>query len=100
VSSTGGREHLLLVASPQPLPELEKDLAALPTPRAEGPAALPLPSGTRNKLRGIGHLFAGGTTSPHLTPGRLSELASRLGVDRETAKRIWVRQIDLENPGP
>ena len=39
VTSPGGREYLLVVASPEPVPELEAELARLPAPKPGHPVA-------------------------------------------------------------
>jgi eukaryotic-like serine/threonine-protein kinase len=101
VDTAGGQETLLLVASIDPLPDLEAEIHALPSPTAEGSPSLPgetAPSGKR--LRGIGRLREEPAPPSGDAAGRLAALARDLGTDRDRAGRIWVREIRLENPGP
>jgi serine/threonine protein kinase len=96
VTSAGGREHFLVVASPQPLDALQRVFERLPAPRVGGPAAKPEPlsSETIGQLRGIGGL------SPRDKPGVSGDLlqsAAHLG-GVESVKGAWMRQFTLENP--
>lgn len=101
VSSAGGTEHLLIVASPKALTEFEATLRSLSPPRIAGsPAALRLDPAALETLRGIGVLVASdeavraeGSASPF-------ETARSLAGSRERTRGVWVRQIDLINPGP
>ncbi|MBD3335451.1 MAG: protein kinase [Candidatus Eisenbacteria bacterium] len=99
VSSAGGTEHILIVASPSRLRELERSLAELPLPEnpAETPA-LPLDGDALSQLRGIGLLVEDGAREV----GRRTafRLARSLGQGSERAAGVWVRQIDLINPAP
>ncbi len=100
VSSAGGTEHLLIVASPDALTDFESTLAALPAPQVTGGAsALPLDREALSGLRGIGHLLE---TEPSADPESARpafSLARRLAGGPERNRGIWVRQIDLVNPG-
>jgi serine/threonine protein kinase len=96
VDSPGGREHLLVLASPDRLIEFEAEMNALARP---GQTAVPIPESARLRLRGLGGLSetpspAGGGTSA----GRLFEMAQRLAAGSEEAHGVWMRRIDLENP--
>lgn len=104
VTSAGGREHLLIVASPEPLPHLERALAAIPAPvRGRLPEAtpIPLPSEAVRLLRGIGGYDATpGATRPE-APRPLFEVVRRLAGRESGIRGVWLRQIVLENPvGP
>jgi hypothetical protein len=112
VTSRGGREHLLVVASLAPLPELEAELALLPPPSADRPVSYArIRPATVERLRGIGGI-APAPTAPTANPAtgtgtgagpaggppaafeRLQALAGR-----ETGVRgTWIRQTTLENP--
>lgn len=97
VTSAGGREHFLIVASPEPLGALEAVFARLPAPRAGGPAAAAaaLSQEEVGQLRGIGGL------SPRKAEGPSADLfrsAVALGVESELVKGPWIRQLTLENP--
>jgi hypothetical protein len=99
VTSDGGREHFLVLASPTRLLELEADLLTLERAEAERPLlASPLDAGVVSRLRGVGGLAAG-TTPERLVPGRLSELSHRLAARPETVRGVWVREFTLENTG-
>src|SRR6185503_15336331 len=55
VTSRGGREHLLVVASPERVPELEAELGQLPAPRAGRPIEYAkVGSAAVERMRGIG----------------------------------------------
>ncbi len=102
VSSAGGREHFLIVASRERLVDLEADLAAFPRPRTGSPWPMALLSDAGGeRLRGAGILVLDSHSSPgstRLTP-RLNLLAASLATDVETTTGVWVRRIDLDNPG-
>jgi serine/threonine protein kinase len=96
VTSAGGREHFLVVASPEPLDALQRVFERLPAPRVGGPAATaaPLSNETIGQLRGIGGL------SLREKPGTSTDLlqsAAQLG-GAESVKGAWMRQFTLENP--
>ena len=96
VTSAGGREHFLVVASPEPLDALQKVFERLPAPRVGGPPAKaePLSNETIGQLRGIGGL------SPREKAGKSIDLlqsAAQLG-GAESVKGAWMRQFTLENP--
>lgn len=98
VTSRGGREHFLVVASLDPVPELEAELTRLPAPepgRAPRYAAIPVAS--MERLRGVG----GVSTVPGGTPAHRAGVFDRLGTlagrERQVSG-VWVRQVTLENP--
>jgi len=103
VSSAGGTEHVLIVASPEQLTGFEQALAALPAPRESGSAegsAVPLDAQALGALRGIGLLHEQGP-GPDPTRSRpVFALARQLAGGPERHRGTWVRQIDLVNPGP
>jgi len=98
VTSRGGREHVLIVASPHPVPELESALASLPAPRPDRPVDYArVESGQLERLRGMGGvspLPADTRTGPAPLFERIRALAGRESDVRGT----WVRQVTLENP--
>ncbi len=103
VSSSGGTEHVLIVASPEDLAGFEQALAALPSPRELGSAqgsAVPLDAQALGALRGIGllHEQASGPDPTRSRP--VFALARQLAGGPERHRGTWVRQIDLVNPGP
>jgi hypothetical protein len=96
VTSQGGRERFLLVASPQPVPEVEAEIAALERPQFGQLVATPLETGVLERIRGLGGLASGSARSPS-EPGRLARLAQRLTAQPEIAHGAWIRQFELEN---
>jgi serine/threonine protein kinase len=98
VTSAGGREHFLLIASPEPLPALEKVFAMLPRPQAGQPPApaAALSGEVVGQLRGLGGLTP--RTTP-TTPGTdLMQSATRLGPGPESVTGPWIRQLTVDNP--
>ena len=102
VTSAGGREHFLIVASPEAVPELEAELDRLPAPEpgrpiryaAVGPQAI-------ETLRGVGGVTAVPPSNEvRRAPGSAFQRFRAL-AGRETGVRgAWVRQVALDNPGP
>lgn len=123
VSSDGGEERILVVASPEPQEELEREISRLPAPRAESatPVFAELSEPTVRRLRGIGWLGApaespgnAGTTTgarPRTSTTSTAPTTSRPtptgAVDRiralahqtETTRGIYLREITLTNSG-
>jgi len=95
VDTAGGREHIMIVASPDRLVEFEAEMNALARP---GQMAVPIPDQAKVKLRGIGGLESAPALRPGASAGRLFEMAERLAVRSETVTGVWMRRIDLENP--
>jgi hypothetical protein len=98
VDSPGGREHLVVLASPTRLTDFEAEMNALMRP---GESAVPLSDTARVRLRGIGGLAASKPAPP--TPGdaaRIFAMAERLASRSEVAQGVWMRQIELANPEP
>lgn len=99
VTSEGGREHFLLLASPTRLVDLEADLLTFERAEPQRPLlASALDAGIVSRLRGVGGLASGPATEP-VSQGRLSELARRLATRPETVSGVWIRQLTLETPG-
>jgi serine/threonine-protein kinase len=99
VTSAGGREHFLIVASPEPLGALEAVFEKLPKPRAgaEVIASASLSREAVGQLRGIGGLAPRPSAQSPAT--ELLTRAIALGTDAESARGPWMRQFTLENPG-
>ena len=98
VTSAGGREHFLLIASTEPLATLEKIFAALPRPRAgeSVPQAAALSRDAVGQLRGLGALAPRpAATTP---AGDLMQSAVQLSSGSESVTGPWIRQITFENP--
>ena len=96
VTSVGGRERFLIVASRRPLAELEHQIAAVVPAKAGEPVRYPeLDPAALGSLRGLGGLVA---SEQPLPPGggRLAALAR--GTRRATSSdAIWIRFLELEN---
>jgi len=97
VTTSGGREHLLIVASPERLVEFEAEMGALPRPRPDQ-VAMAVPEEALVHLRGLGGLSEVPTTAETGSAGRLFEMADHLASTKELVEGAWVRQIELENP--
>jgi hypothetical protein len=97
VTTAGGREHLLIVASPERLVEFEAEMAALPRPRA-GATAMAIPEGALVHLRGLGGLSEVASEVERGSADRLFEMADELATTTERVEGAWVRRIELENP--
>jgi serine/threonine protein kinase len=99
VTTTGGREHFLVFASPQePLAALAEFFEKLPRATPGRPVTYPKLSGDNLAvLRGVGGL-AQKRPSPDNTGRLSSQFAAPLPSDEETARGVWVRQLTLENP--
>ena len=100
VTSAGGREHVLVVASLTPIQEIEADLEKLPGSKPGRPIAYaPVGDASVEHLRGIGGMDP-------LSPGAVPPLPERVLFDkfrslagRETdVHGVWIRQIVLDNP--
>jgi eukaryotic-like serine/threonine-protein kinase len=103
VTSAGGREHFLLVVSPEPVAELQADLDHLPAPQPGRPVRYAeVGAQSVERLRGVGGLTAlpGEGTAPS-TESPLLFARFRALAGRETGVRgTWVRHIVLENRTP
>ena len=97
VTSAGGREHFLIMASPEPLGALENVFARLPRAEAGRPvaSAVTLSRDVVGQLRGIGGLASRSSSGP---ASDLLKSAVNLGVDAESVTGPWIRQLTLENP--
>ena len=100
VSSTGNREHLLIVASREPEHELESDILALPQPGTKpGLQYAALSERSKRRLRGISTLREEPpATASSAATSHIYELVEKLAGPAEQARGIWIRRIDLENP--
>jgi eukaryotic-like serine/threonine-protein kinase len=93
VDSTGGQEHLFVIVSPTPVPEIADAVAALPPatgePQSEGKLA------ANNELRGIGGRRRA-SAADAARPWR--QQAQPLLPGRQRAEGLWVREFILKNP--
>jgi tRNA A-37 threonylcarbamoyl transferase component Bud32 len=100
VTSAGGRERFLILASPEPLRPVTEATAAFPEARPDAPVAHPaLPPEALARLRGVGGVARGTPLRPDADAGILSALARDLSRPR-AGRAIWMRLIVLENPIP
>jgi eukaryotic-like serine/threonine-protein kinase len=106
VTSSGGREHVIIAASPKRLTELEADVLELARPRESqgaqaGPYA-PLSERAKVRLRGIGAVGERATPlpSPGGRPGNIFDAVEKLAGRGETVRGVWMRRIDLEYSTP
>jgi serine/threonine protein kinase len=99
VTSRGGREHLLVVANPAPVPELEAEVSRLaaPVPNAAVHDTR-MGANTMERLRGMGGLSEISNSPPLTDPSRLLERIRSLAGREEGVHGTWVRQVVLENP--
>jgi hypothetical protein len=101
VTSAGGKERFLIIASRRPLKELEHDIARLP--RAEQGrlvAYAPVSPESLQVLRGVGGLApAPSSASGTGAADRLSDVARSLSTAAAKQTGIWTWEIQLENPG-
>ena len=99
VSAPGGVETVLAIGSPEPLRALERDLAAMP--HASYPAPVPLANVSREavlSLRSIGELGETDATPTVERQSRLSTALAGAANDPSARERLWIWQIQLQNP--
>jgi hypothetical protein len=84
VTSAGGRERFLVIASRRPLAELDRRLADLAAASAAG--------GGVN--RGVGAL----EPAPLVGSGRLDALVEWLVAEQRADGSLWVKRLELDNP--
>lgn len=100
VDSVGDREHVVILASPEPVAEFEELIVGIPAATLPGDhaPAIPIPGDGEIALRGIGGM-AGSSVRPNPT-GRepLHEYARRLARDAEEVEGVWFRHIEFANP--
>jgi len=102
VTSAGGREHFLIVVSPEPLPEIEADLGRLPAAEPGRPIEYAqVGASTVEVLRGVGGVspLPAGAAQPAARSRAFDRFRALAG--RETGvSGVWTRQIVFENPRP
>ncbi|MBK8164808.1 MAG: protein kinase [bacterium] len=101
VTSAGGRETFLVVAGPEPVPELEAGAGGLPAPEPGRDVEYAgVQAGVIERLRGVGGLAA------TATPQAPTDAAGGNGLSRFRALAgresgitgLWIREIVLLNP--
>ncbi len=99
VTSRGGREHLLVVASPEPMAELEAELSHLPAPVPGHPVSYArVTASTMERLRGMGGVSEVPPRPSRSGPAEIFEHIRSLAGAEQGVRGTWVRQIILENP--
>ena len=96
VTSVGGTEHFLIVASPQPSREFEEMFASLPLP-SFGKPAVKLSNEGVGLLRSVGGLAASPTRGDRQLR-MLPEFSTPLAPSEERVRGVWIRQAMFENP--
>jgi serine/threonine-protein kinase len=97
ITSTGKKEHFLIVASPQPSREFAELFASLRQPSFGKPAAQKLSGDEILTLRSAGGL----TTSPARKDQQLRlspEFATPLAAVEERVRGVWIRHATFDNP--
>jgi len=99
VTSAGGRETFLIVASEAPLPSLEQALADFePAREGRSVAQVELSPDALTRLRGVGGMAAA-EPSTDRPGGKLAAVAQ--GLERSASRSpVWTRIVVLENPAP
>ncbi len=97
VTSSGGSEVLLVVASRKPLPDLERELAGLTPAQPGGPVEIGKPE-VIDRLRGIGGFSARRTEAPEGAP-RVADINRRVSLKTSRHSGVWSWEIRLANPG-
>lgn len=100
VTSRGGREHFLVVVSPEPVAELEADLGKIPAPELGRPVEYAsVSSSSVERLRGAGGLAElPATTAPAPAHWNAFDRFRSLAGREDGVQGLWVRHIVLENP--
>ena len=97
ITSTGTKEHFLIVASPQRSREFEEMFATLPQPSFGRTPARKLSEDEIGVLRSVGGL----TASPARKDQQLRllpQFATPLADAEEQVRGVWIRQVIFDNP--
>jgi len=102
ITTAGGREHLLLVASRERLVTFENAALGLARPTREGvsaPAPAPIDAQAMIELRGMGGFVEeNGSASARALSKSLFEMAEPLRNESESVRGVWIRKLTLEIP--
>jgi hypothetical protein len=100
VTSTGGREWILVIASREPLSPIENEIAAFPRADVSRPIEYrEIPSEALSGWRGIGTMTES-SASESSPSGTLAEIARRLHRSQESSPGIWIRLFELHGALP
>jgi eukaryotic-like serine/threonine-protein kinase len=97
ITSTGKKEHFLIVASPQRSQEFEEMFATLPQPSFDRTPARKLSGDEIGVLRSVGGL----TASPARKDQQLRllpQFATPLAEAEEQVRGVWIRHVTFDNP--
>jgi len=97
VTSAGGTERFLLVASRDPVVALEQEIASYPEAKPGHP--IEIASGPKVQLRGVGGVEGGGRPGTS-ERGRLSDFARGISAAGDVSAGIHVELFELDNPAP
>ncbi len=101
VTSRGGREQLLVIVSPAPVPELEADLDRMPAPRRNEPVRYaPVTGPTTEWLRGMGGITDAAPPPRLAAPTRAFDRFRALAGRESGVRGVWVRRVVFENLAP
>jgi hypothetical protein len=99
VTSRGGREHLLVMASPEPDAALEAELSRVPAATPGHPVSTTrLEPATVEHLRGIGGVSEVPARAAPVGPSGVFDRVRSLAGREQGVRGAWVRQIVLANP--
>jgi hypothetical protein len=99
VTSAGGSESILLIASRHALRELEQDLSNLAPVRSGAPVRYPaLSAHAARALRGIGGIEQDSTSSAAKPGARLAEALEHVPPDGNRTRDVWIWEARLPNP--
>ncbi len=97
VTSTGGREHFVVIASLAPSPTFEKMFATLPRPTFNRPVARLTPDNL-GVLRSVGGLALATPSKDDAQLRTTTGFGNPLTGREETVSGVWIRQATMENP--
>jgi len=102
ITTAGGREHLLLVASRERLVTFENAALGLARPTRDAVSATapaPIDAQAMIELRGMGGFVEENGSAPARALSKsLFEMAEPLRNERESVRGVWIRKLTLENP--
>ncbi|HET9234076.1 MAG TPA: serine/threonine-protein kinase [Candidatus Eisenbacteria bacterium] len=99
VTSRGGREHLLVVVSPEPVEELEAELNRIPTAEPGRPVTYAsVGPKSMETLRGVGGIEEIPNKTAAAAESRIFTRFKSLAGRESNVHGVWVRQVSFENP--
>lgn len=100
VTSAGGKEDIVVIASRAPLETLREEIARLPE-TGFGPAPRPAENGPggRERLRGVGRLVLEPGRDGAPSRQRIAEIVRGLAKNAQGSNDAWLWEIVLKNPG-